>query len=533
MWGFFKKNFQSLTGAAIIIAVASLASRILGVFRDRILAGEFGAGETLDIYYSSFRLPDLIFNLLILGALSAGFVPVFISLINKKTEAWKLANNVLNSLVIALVFISILGIILSAEITRLIAPGFSVEAQAQVTSLTRIMFLSPLFLGLSSVLGGILQSFKRFLVYSLAPIMYNLGIIAGALFFYPWLGIKGLAWGVVLGAFMHFAIQVLPVRALGFRFKFFFDLKERSLRKIFAMMVPRTLSLAIAQINLLVITIMASKLAAGSLTVFNLANNLQSFPIGIFAISFAVAAFPLLAEQAGDDIKILNTFSAVARRILFFIIPATVLLITLRAQIVRVILGSGNFSWQDTTMTMEALAFFSISLFAQALIPLQARMFYAKQDTATPLWAGAASVIANIILAYFLAPKMGVAGLALAYSLANIVNFLVLWFAMLWQIKGFDQLKMLLSVAKFSLAAILAGLAIQLGKFFVWPFINMEKLWGVLTQGLFSGLLGLSVYLLLCYAFGSEELLEFIAAIKKKIHFRSAPDQDSGEVRGV
>jgi putative peptidoglycan lipid II flippase len=298
-------------------------------------------------------------------------------------------------------------------------------------------------------------------------------------------------------------------------------------------MIPRTLSLAIAQINLVVVTIMASQLVSGSLTVFNMANNLQSFPIGIFAISFAVAAFPLLAQQAGDDKKILETFSAVARRILFFIIPATVLLITLRAQIVRVILGSGNFSWQDTTMTMEALAFFSVSLFAQALIPLQVRMFYARQDTVTPLWAGMASVLTNISLAYILSPKMGVAGLALAYSIANVINFSVLWVAMLWQMKGFNQLQMLLSVAKFSLAAILAGLAIQIGKFFVWPFINMEKAWGVLTQGLFSGLFGLLVYLLLCYLFNSEELLEFLTAIKKKFSFSSALGEDSGEARGV
>ena len=210
---FFNSKINGITSAAVIVAAASVASRFLGIFRDLILASEFGAGQILDIYYAAFRIPDLIFNLLVLGALSAGFIPVFAELCQKKfsfefrcfgkkmcqDEAWYVANAVLNALGLSLIAISALGIIFAGPLMRVITPGFSGEAMAVTVALTRIMFLSPLFLGVSSVFGGILQSFKRFFVYSLAPIMYNVGIIIGALYFVPVWGVHGFFFCVGFG----------------------------------------------------------------------------------------------------------------------------------------------------------------------------------------------------------------------------------------------------------------------------------------------------------------------------------------------
>lgn len=528
---------NSITAAALMVALSSLTSRFLGIFRDRILAGQFGAGDTLDIYYAAFRIPDLIFNLLILGALSAGFIPIFTSLFkneyDKNEEAWTLSNNALNILGLSLIAVSLVGIALAHPIMRLITPGFSEEKMRMTASMTRIMFLSPFFLGISGVLGGILQSTKRFFVYSLAPIFYNVGIILGALYFVPVWGIHGLAWGVVFGAVMHMSVQLPAVFNLGFRYRPIFDLKNKAFRRVARMMVPRTMSLAIAQINLTVETIVASTLASGSLAIYNFANNLQVFPVGIFGISFAVAAFPTISAVAFDQQKLVKNFSSTLRQILFFIVPSMVMLLVLRAQIIRVVLGTGRFNWDDTVLTIHTLGFFSISLFAQALVPLLVRVFYARHDSRTPFFIGLGTAAINVFLAFFLSKRMGVSGLALAFSTANIANFIVLWLVLRFELGSLDELKILQSVLKFSAAAVLAGLAAQLTKGLVWPFIDMTKTSGVFIQGAAAGLAGLGVYLLICALLRSEELSYFWGGFKRRLSWKKLETGDQGEVRGI
>lgn len=533
----FNKKIDSITVAATLVAFSSLASRFLGIFRDRILAGEFGAGNTLDVYYAAFRIPDLIFNLLVLGALSAGFIPIFANLIKSESdenkEAWELANNILNILLLFLVLVSIVGIIFAPQLTKLIAPGFGPEKQALTANLTRIMFLSPIFLGISSVLGGILQSFKRFFVYSLSPIMYNLGIIAGALYLVPIWGIYGLAWGVALGAFMHMFVQLPLVYKLGFKYKFEFGLKSKNLRKIGKMTAPRTMTLAVSQINLLVITILASGLVSGSLAVFNFANNLQAFPVGIFGISFAIAAFPTMSQVAHDTKKFVQNFSATFRKILFFIVPSTVLLITLRAQVVRVILGTGQFDWQDTVLTLDALGFFAISLFAQATIPLLIRAFYAKHNAITPFIIGLFAAFVNAAAAWYFSRIYGVAGLALGFSLANIANFVLLWLLLHLKFKNLDEIKILFSTIKFSVGAIACGLAVQEIKPLVASLVDMNKFWGIFSQGLLAGVGGILVYFMVCYILRSEELMSFWNIFKRKLPWGKVQTGDRGEARGI
>jgi len=522
------------------VAASSLISRLLGVFRDRILASQFGAGPQLDIYYAAFRVPDLLFNLIVLGALSAGFIPIFSGLVknfadpkksDENTPAWQLAANVINILSIFLIIFSLLGVIFAPLLVRLITPGFSLEAQASTASLTRIMFLSPLFLGVSGVLGGILQSFRRFLIYSLAPIFYNLGIIAGALWFSSWWGLSGLAWGVVLGAFLHMIIQIPAVYALGFNYSFKINLKDKATRRIGKLMIPRTLSLAITQIDLLITTVIASGLVTGSLTIFNLANNLQSFPVGIFGVSFAIAAFPALSQYAFDKERLEASFSSTLRQIFFFVIPATVFLITLRAQIIRVILGAGAFSWQDTILTMNTLALFSISLFAQASIPLLVRVFYARHDSKSPFYLGMFTVLTDIVLCLVLSKKMGVTGLALAYSISNILNFLLLWTWLHFKVGNLGINKIAKSAVKFSLAAIGAGITIQLMKIAILPIIDMTRFSGVLIQLAVAGISGGVVYLFLCYLLGSEELITFMNSLRRHKKIETNELDDSTEAR--
>lgn len=544
----FKKQINNVTVAATLVAVSSLASRFLGVIRDRILAGKFGAGSELDIYFAAFKIPDLVYSLIVLGALSAGFIPIFTSLIKDRNchkkdkcnpeknnkEAWLLASNILNILVIILSLLSVIGFFIAPNLMSIIAPGFSFEQQEITAKLTRIMFLSPFLLGISGIFSGILQSFKRFLVYSLAPIFYNLGIIFGAVFLVDRFGLEGLAWGVVLGAFMHLIIQFPAIRMLGFRHINILNFKDKNTLKIFKMMVPRTLSLAISQINLVVITILASTLDSGSLTIFNLANNLQSFPIGIFGISFAIAVFPLLSESAKDSKKLAANFSQTFRQILFFIVPATVLMVILRAQITRVILGTGNFDWNDTVLTMNTLAFFVLSLFAQATIPLLVRVFYAKEDSKTPFYLGLSSIFLNILLSLILSKRMGVSGLALAFSIANIVNFALLFIWIYVKNGNIKLRKIIKAVTKFSISAIIAGGGAQAVKYLIWPFIDMTKFSGVFIQLISAGFVGVIIYALSCYVLKNKEMLDFVESFKRKISFKKIDNiGDSGEARGL
>jgi putative peptidoglycan lipid II flippase len=517
---------KTITGAALLLGAASLASRFLGVVRDRVLAGQFGAGDTLDVYYAAFRIPDFIFNLLILGALSAGFIPVFTAALAAAKEkgekvdlAWDIVSGLINIMGVLLIFLCGLFIALSPFIVPVITPGFGAEKMALTVTMTQIMMLSPIFLGLSNIFGGVLQSFKRFFIFSLAPIFYNFGIIVGALFFTKWWGIYGLAFGVILGAIAHMLIQLPAVLQLGYRYRFIFDLANQNIRKIGKLMIPRTLGLAVSQINLVVMTVIASTLVSGSLAVFNLANNLQYFPIGIIGISFAVAVFPVLGEYAagGKREEMVKSFSHAVRQILFFIVPAAVLLLVLRAQIVRVIFGSGQFDWEDTILTADTLAFFVTSLFAQALVPLLARFFYALQDTKTPFLVGLFSAVVNVFLAMPMAGRWGVIGLAAAFSVSSILNFCLLWILLRVKFGSLDEKKILGSAFKISVAAVLMAFSIQGMKAALAPFVDMQTFLGILGQGLGAGLVGLAVFIVAGLALGSREMFAVRDAIKYKL----------------
>lgn len=512
----FNSQAKTITSAAIILGAASLVSRLLGVLRDRVLAGEFGAGSELDIYYAAFRIPDLVFNLLVLGALSAGFIPIFASYIKNKKKSWELVNVMLNVMFFAVILISLLLIVLAPWLSKIIAPGFTKSQLVLTTTLTRIMLLSPIFLGISGIFGSVLQSYKRFFLYSLAPILYNIGIIIGALFFTKNLGITGLAWGVVLGACMHMLIQMIAVISLGYRYRFSFDINHKGLRQIFKMMVPRALGLVITQINLLVITIIGSTLAVGSITVFNLASNIQSFPLGLFGVSFAIAVFPTLSELTKKKNKFIETFSLTVRQILYLIIPASVLLIILRAQIVRVILGTGRFDWQDTVLTLETLSYFAISLFAQALILVFARAFYAYNDSKTPFYTGLVSAFVNIVLAMMLIDQFGVAGLALAFSISTILNFVLLALLLHYKLGKLDGGKISMSVGKIIVATFMLSLVAQATKIYVGNVGGTTTFLDVAFQGLAASITGIVTYIAISWLLKSEELQIFVNSFKKK-----------------
>ena len=533
---------KSVASAAFVITMAGLASRLLGLLRDRFLASTFGAGDTLDVYYAAFRIPDLIYNLLILGALSAAFIPVFTSLVSREheDEAWDLANGILNLAIIFIILLSLIFAIFAPFIMKIITPGFSSEKMQTVVLFTRIMFLSPLFLGISGIFGGILTSFKRFLIYSLAPILYNFGIIFGVLVLVRFFGPVGLAWSVVLGAFLHMLVQYPAARNLGFKFSWnlLIALKSASVKKVFFLMVPRTMGIAITQINLLIITIFASFLASGSLAIFNFSQNLQSVPLGLFGISFSIAVFPVLSTLAAknDDREFTQVFSKTFRQILFFVIPISIFMLVLRAQIVRVILGTGKFDWNDTILTFQCLGIFVLSLFAQSVIPLLARSFYALHDTKTPFYIAIASEAVNILSVILLIGRFKVLGLAIAFSASSIVQMFLLLFFLRSRFDNLDDKNIIKFLLKIATASFSAGMVIQYIKYAIvkLSFINLDTFIGVFLQLSIASLVGLIVFALVCHFLKLEEFFNFRKSLSGKI-FRGgqAIAEDTNEVSGI
>ncbi len=516
---------QTIGGAAFIIAAAGIASRLLGFFRDRLLAGRFGAGDDLDAYYAAFRIPDTLYTLLVMGALSAAFVPVFTEFLSKekKKEAFDLAAGVLEWILLVLGALSLLAIVLAPAIVSVLVPGFSPEKQAVTVELTRIMLLSPLLLGASAVFGGMLLSFRCFTAYSFAPILYNVGIIVGITLFVPFFGMTGLAWGVALGAMFHMAIQIPSVRSRGF-FPSLFRRRIRfdgPVRRVVTLMIPRTLGIAANQLSLFLTTVFASLLASGSLAIFTLASNIQSIPIGLFAVSFSLAAFPTLSHSASGkrNGEFFETLSRTTRRILFFVVPISMLFIVFRAQVVRVILGSGRFDWEDTIATFGVLAWLSLSLFAQSLIPLFARAFYAIQDTRTPFYFALIGEAAYVVSIVTLLPRYGTNALAMAFSIGSAVNFIFLLIALRKKVVGWDDSQFFRENALIFLAAILAGIVAQLSKS-VFAFFSLSPLdtfLKVFLQLAFGCGLGLGTFVLLCHFLRIEEYRSLRKFILSKV----------------
>ena len=531
---------NSVISAAFIITISGLASRILGLLRDRFLASAFGAGDTLDIYYAAFRVPDLIYNMLILGALSAAFIPVFTGLIskNKNEEAWDVANGVLNLALFFVIIFSLLFCLLAPFLMKIITPGFSADKMDKVVLFTRIMFFSPIFLGISGIFGGVLTSFKRFLIYSIAPIMYNAGIIFGVLVFVPLWGPIGLAWGVVLGAFLHMSVQYPAVKFLGFKHSFSFlrYFSDKDIRHIFKLMIPRTMGIAIVQANLFVITIFASTLVSGSLAIFSFAQNLQSLPLGIFGVSFAIAVFPTLSAfyAKEDHENFIKSFSETFCQIMFFVIPLSVFMILLRAQIVRVALGAGKFDWVDTITTYECLKFFAISLFAQSVVPLLTRTFYAIHNTRTPFYTAVLSEITNIASVLLLIGRYKVLGLAMAFSISSLFEMFFLLIFLRTKFEDLGDRKIIKSVIQIALASLISGFGVQLYKYLVAGAVNMDTFLGVFAQLSISSLAGLIIFLAICESIELEEYLRFKQSLTKRI-FKSKNiiSESTDEVSGI
>lgn len=537
----FNKGIAGVHQAAYLLAGFTFASQILALIRDRLLAHTFGAGTTLDIYYAAFRIPDLIF----VTAASIVSVSVLVPILSNKfekegrEEVREFIQSLTNFFLVLIVLVSVIIFFLLPYIEPKLFPGFSSEETDLLVKISRIMLLSPIFLGLSNIFGGVNQTFKKFVVYATSPVLYNLGIILGIVFLEESYGIVGVAMGVVLGSLMHMLVQIPFVKntglfgipSFGIRFKEVFGVIVHSL--------PRTIALSTTHILLLVFVAIASTMNEGSISVFNFSFNIQSVPLGIIGVSYSLAAFPTLSRlhASGETDKYLRNIIDAAKHIIFWSLPFTALFIVLRAQIVRVVLGSGSFDWTATRLVAAALALFVISVVFQSLVLLFVRSLYAVQKTKIPLLVNIISMVVTIIFSgiflilfktnavfqFFIEDILRVLDIAgtevlmlpLAFALGSIFNCLLLIY--IFRRHFYFKIKELVIVFYHSFAAaVFTGFVAYTSLPLFSIILNTQTLIGIFLQGFLSGLFGSVAGFLLLKSLKNNELREIEIAISSK-----------------
>ena len=555
----------SINAAALLIGAAGLLSRMLGVLRDRLLASHFGAARELDIYYAAFQIPDFLYTVFLLGAASAAIIPVLLDIQGKSQEdARRFFKDVIVFFALGSAGLSLITFFLMPFLARAIAPGFSPEETALLIHLSRIMLLSPILLGLSSVLSSAIQSARLFTTYALTGVVYNIGIIFGILVFLPRFGISGLAFGVLLGALLHVGIQVVPFWGLGFRFPYASDFFPHRFGRFFrgavasviALSFPRVLALSLRQITFIVYVALASTLLSGSIAVLQLAYNLQYIPVGIFGLSFAVAAFPQLTEQwmLKNPEKWAHTFAESLRTIVFWVAPLSILFYVLRAQIVRVALGGGKFDWDDTILTAAVFGVFSVAIIAESLIPFLIRSFHSIGNTRVPFFVAVLTSGLSILSAFGLVSFFEHGSPALIEFTRNLLKvgdtegIHIIGLSWAFIVGGIGEATLLLVLlgvrirrqfgTAFSIpidwmdffrigwVSLLSGLVAFGTLRTVNTVVSLDTFVGVFVQGASAFIAGALVYAVVLYLLGNEDIRNILETSRRRLFRRDILPQE-------
>ena len=549
--GIVYREIRGLHQAAYVLALFTLGSQLLALVRDRMLAHEFGADASLDIYYAAFRIPDLLY-VLFASTLSVYVLIPFVSRYQhgaNEAAGVRLLSQIFSLFLIAYSAIACFVMLFAPAIASLLVPG-SADTDTLVLMM-RILLLQPLFLGISSLFGVVTQLGHRFVLYAVSPLLYNIGIIFGVVALYPLLGLAGLGVGVVLGAIAHMLVQLPFIRTSPLSFSFTMAFSRRELTDVFLVSIPRAFTLSLNQFVLLVIASFASLMATGSVSVFQFAYNLHSVPLAVIGVSYSVAAFPVLSQLYAERefAKFRMHITTALRHIIFWSVPAIMLIVVLRAQIVRVVLGSGAFDWEDTRLTAAVLAVLVLALVAHAVNLLIVRVFYAAGYTKIPFYitlGGATLAIGATLVfgrVYVMNPEIA-ATLAAAMRLADVGGTEVLILALGYTLAVMLEAIVLMLFARriFSIAltpllvpflnavaaAFVGGISAYVSLHFFVEGINPDTFLGILLQGLLSGVVGLFGALLTYMGLQADELREIHAAFRRRL-FKTdvvAPQQD-------
>lgn len=532
-------KISGLKEAAFWLSLFTLFSQVLALVRDRLLAHHFGAGSELDVYYAAFRIPDLIFVTVASLVSVSALVPLFAK---KETEGEKHLKDATDSIFTIffglIVFFCVLFYFLMPYLVPLFFAELDGEILAQVIHLSRILLLSPLFLGFSNFFGSIVQYEKRFILYSLSPILYNMGIVSGFLFGVGMFGINAVVFGVILGAILHLLLPAIFVMSSSKKPSLTLKIKWTDVWETARLSIPRTFALSITSFVGLIFVAFAAKMQEGSIAIFNLSFNLESVPLALIGVSFSLAAFPGLAAAStkGDKEGIVSQISDGLKQIIFWSLPVTVLFIVLRAHIVRVILGSGSFDWDATRLTAAMFAIFVISSVFQSVQLFLSRALYALDKTLWPLFGNlTAGVVAVLLAVTFLKANLwfevivfiaeflkvshlpiNILALPVAYSLGALLGASLLFFALgkdllirVWQ-------RVRPVVGESIIGAATCGLVSYICLNILNGHFDLNTFWGVLGHGSLSGISGIAAGAFVLYLLGSNEMKEVISKLKCK-----------------
>lgn len=517
---------RTVAKAAAFLMAANLVSRILGFFRESLVAGLFGKNNFTDAYNTAFILPDLLYWLLVGGVLSSAFIPVVSEYIAKgeSDEGWRIISSVVNIIFVGLSSLTVLGLILTPQFVRMQVPGFDAQTMALTVHLTRIILIQPLILALSGLTMGILNAHKVFWPSALGSVLYNASIIVfGPILALMGLGISGFAFGVVIGAVANFAVQIPALRRIGMRYHPIIDWHHPGVRRIAALAVPIVLSYTLNQVQVIVNSHLGSSLPAGSLTAVWQSYRLYQLPVGIFALSIAVAVFPTLTEQAalGRWQEFKATSSSSLRSIIFITMPISVGMIVLRFPLIRVLFQHGRFTASDTAATAIPLSFFAVGIVAQSVIQILPRMFYALQDTWTPVILGLVAMGVNILAMILLVKPLAHGGLAFATSISAVVNMILLLYILHKRIGTMDGYRIMMTTVKSLTASLVMG-AVVWG-WSVWLAHLLGFGTGASILVLLTGTgLGALIFAALARVMGMEEFKQVWAIALRRWKVRAA-----------
>ncbi len=511
-------SHRRVAKAALLVMAAFTVSRLLGLVRQVVFGAYFGTGPEMDAYVAAQRLPEMIFLVVAGGALGSAFIPTFTGrlALGERARAWRLASSIINLLIVLLVPISAAAIAAAPWLVRtLIAPALPPEVQMRTAELMRVMLLSTTIFAVSGVVMGILNGHQHFLLPALAPILYNVALIVGAIWgAHGGMGAMGAAIGMVVGAVLHLLVQVPGLIRYHARYTPTLGLGDEDVREVGRLMLPRVFGVAAVQINLVITNNLASRLGMGAISALDYAWRLMLLPQGVFAQAVGTAVFPTFSEQAarGDLAALRETLRAMVRIVIVLMLPATVGLVVLGEPLIALFFQRGAFGATSTRAVAWALAFFALGLTGHSLIEILARAFYALHDTWTPALTAAMAVGVNVGLGLLLPPlfrRAGMpahAGLALANALAALVEMGWLLRQMERRLGGLGGLAD--GVFRAGLASLLMGGAVWLTLRFLPPAAWLQSMVGVGV--------GVAAYALAAQALGIDELRQAVKLVLRK-----------------
>ena len=512
--------------------VTMLASRLLGYVRDVIILAKFGQNRLTDAYNAAFSVPDLLYMLLVGGALSSAFIPVFSSYLakNQELKGWRSISIIFNWIMVLLILGVTCGLIFTPQLVELMVPGFDAATKEMTVNLTRIMFFQVIFMSLSGISTGILQSYRSFTAPAVGSVLYNLGIIVGGLVlsapiehFFPGYGIAGFSVGVVLGAMLSFFVQFHALLKIGIHYSFTFDTKDEGFRELLVLIVPVFIGLAVSQLNLFVNQNLASGLSEGMVAALRSAQRIMQVPISVFGITVGVAFFPTMTALAAKNQ--IEEFKASLmmgiRTVIFITIPASVGLAVLREPAIRFMFefSGGQFTGENTEQTAYALLFYCIGIFAYSVLHTLCRAFYSLKDTKTPVWVSVTSIVVNVVFSLILVRVMNQGGLALAYSIAGIFNVMLLLYLLRRKVGQIHGKSLVISTAKTIGVSAVMGLIVALAAWGFEAFLPMSNKILQIIQLLVCVGLGILVYAFVSLKIKMPEAEQVMDILRRK--FRS------------